>query len=670
MKKGRYYVATIKKTGRPTTAILAEVLPKIIREFSWPKSMRWGAASASASSLRWVRPLHSILCTFGSETVDIIDFEVEGIRAGDATYGHRFLNPDKIQARGFDSYVQKLERAHVVLDAARRKEIIRIEARNLAFAQGLELIEDGTLLDEVTGLVEWPVPLMGSFDASFLELPEPVIRTTIRNNQKCFVLRGKDGKLANKFILTANIIASDGGKAIIAGNERVVRARLADAKFFFEQDKKIPLLQRAKKLDHITFHEKLGTQGERVKRIAALAKEIAPLVGAKPAEAELAAQLAKADLVTEMVGEFPELQGFMGRVYARLEGQSENISAAIEEHYKPLGPSDAVPSNPVSIAVALADKLDMLMSFWAIDEKPTGSKDPYALRRAALGIIKTITENNLRIDTLKVLLAARHIRMKELAAFHEQILTELYIETYLNERKSQIIREKFSTVKNIDGYKKILDDYKKNNFYKKELVVSPDNLGEISKIILELWWHNHANDYVEEVRDLEKFFHDRLKVQLKEQGLRHDVIEAVLALPHQNDLLIIVRRVEALDAFLKTDHGKALQAGVTRALNILKIEEKKDKKAYDGKTAAKLVAPEEIALSKAIDAAEKAAAAALKKEDFMGAMGAIANLRAPIDTFFDKVMVNEEPHRENRLNLLARIRNATSQIADFSKLEG
>jgi glycyl-tRNA synthetase beta chain len=579
-KKGQYYIATIRKEGRATAAILAEILPNIIRSFSWPKSMRWGAASNSTSNLRWVRPLHSILCTFGAETEtpDIVDFEVDGIKAGDVTCGHRFLSPQKITAKHFDDYVAKLAKAHVVLDAARRRDIILHDARQLAFAQGLELVEDAALLDEVAGLVEWPVVLMGNFNVAFLEFPAPIIRATIRNNQKCFVLRDKNGKLANKFILTSNIIPSDGGKEIVAGNERVVSARLSDAKFFYQQDKKQKLLDCAKKLDQITFHEKLGTQGERVKRIAALAKEIAPLVGAKPKDAELAAQLAKADLVTEMVGEFPELQGFMGRTYAALEKYPADICAAIEEHYKPLGPSDIVPTNPVSIAVALADKLDMLTSFWAIDEKPTGSKDPYALRRAALGAIRLITENKLRLP-------------------------------------------------------------------------------------LKKWCKG----------DLLSFFYDRLKVQLREQGLRHDAIDAVLALPDQDDLLMIARRIEALDAFLKTDNGAALQAGVTRALSLLKIEEKKDKREYDGKVdVKKLSEPQEKLLAKAVDETEIAIAKYLKAEDFTGAMQAIANLRSPIDAFFDKVTVNADDKklRENRLQLLVRIRNATTQIADFSKLEG
>ncbi|WP_457094349.1 glycine--tRNA ligase subunit beta, partial [Microvirga sp. P5_D2] len=387
-KKGEFYVAIIEKPGRATADVLAEILPQIIKTFPWPKSMRWGAASAEAGSLRWVRPLQLILCTFGPETEDpeVVRFEVDGITSGDTTYGHRFLAPDAIRVKRFDDYAPALERAKVVLDADRRKDMILHDAKDLAFAQGLELVEDEGLLEEVAGLVEWPVVLMGSFEEAFLDIPSEVIRTTIRANQKCFVLRdAKTGKLANKFLLTSNLIAKDGGKTIVGGNERVVRARLSDAKFFWETDQKVKLEERLEKLKSIVFHEKLGTQYERVERIAALAKELAPILGADPALAERAARLAKADLVTEMVGEFPELQGLMGRYYATLQGEHASVAAAIEDHYKPLGPSDRVPTDPVSVAVALADKIDTLVGFWAIDEKPTGSKDPYALRRAALG---------------------------------------------------------------------------------------------------------------------------------------------------------------------------------------------------------------------------------------------------------------------------------------------
>src|ERR687886_841132 len=405
-KKGDYYVAVIAKPGRPAAELISEIVPDVIRAFPWPKSMRWGPASADTASLRWVRPLHSILCTFGPETEEpeVLHFAVDGVASGDVTYGHRFMAPAPIRVRRLDDYERKLHDAKVVLDAARRRDVILHDARSLAFAQGYELVEDEALLTEVSGLVEWPVVLIGSFDHAFLDVPPEVIQATIRANQKCFVVRDPaTGNLANRFILTANIEAADGGRAIVAGNERVIRARLSDAKFFWEQDLKIPLAERLPKLRDIVFHEKLGTQGERVERLKRLAHELAPVVGADAALAERAAELAKADLVTDMVGEFPELQGLMGRYYAGRQGEDAAVARAIEEHYKPQGPADRVPVNPVSIAVALADKLDSLVGFWAIDEKPTGSKDPYALRRAALGVIRIVLENGLRLALTKAI---------------------------------------------------------------------------------------------------------------------------------------------------------------------------------------------------------------------------------------------------------------------------
>ncbi len=408
-KKGEFYVATIEKPGRETKDAIAEIIPAIIRSFPWPKSMRWGAASAKPDALRWVRPLRGIVCTLATphDASEIVPFEIGGVKAGDVTFGHRFMAPAPIHVRRFDDYVDALQKAKVVLDAERRKAIIVADAKNLAFAQGLTLVEDEGLLDEVAGLVEWPVVLMGEFEPAFLDLPPEVIRATIRANQKCFVLRDGDGRLANKFILVSNLVAPDGGAAIAAGNARVVRARLADARHFWQTDLAAlpdakdktakPLDQRLEKLDRVVFHEKLGTQGERVARIEALARELAPKVGADVALAARAAKLAKADLPTEMVGEFPELQGLMGRYYAAEQGEDASVAAAIEEHYKPQGPNDRIPTAPVSIAVALADKLDTLVGFWAIDEKPTGSKDPYALRRAALGVIRIVLENGLRL---------------------------------------------------------------------------------------------------------------------------------------------------------------------------------------------------------------------------------------------------------------------------------
>ena len=577
-KKGDFYVAVIEKQGRTAIEVIAEIIPDVVQTFPWPKSMRWGSGR-----LNWVRPLHSIIATFGPETEepDVVRFSVGGLAAGDETRGHRFMAPAPLKVRHFDDYMAKLEKAKVVLDPARRADIILADAKNLAFAQGFELVEDQGLLAEVAGLVEWPVTLMGSFDKAFLAIPEEVIRATIRNNQKCFVLRDpQTAKLVNKFILIANEEATDGGKAIVAGNERVIRARLSDAKFFYETDLKTRLEDRLPKFAQIVFHEKLGTQAERIARIMALAGKLAPLVGADVAKTERAAQLCKTDLLTDVVGEFPELQGLMGRYYAEAQGEDEAVAHASEDHYKPKGPDDLVPSDPVSIAVALADKIDTLTGFWKIDEKPTGSKDPYALRRAALGVIRIVLDNSLRLRLTK-----------------------------------------------ISG-------------------VSADLLS---------------------------FFADRLKVQLREQGARHDLVDAVFALEGQDDLLMIVRRVEALGKFLDTDDGKNLLAGYKRATNIIRIEEKKDKREYtDVPDAKRYQLPEEKALAEGIDVARKEASAAIGKEDFAGAMRATTKLRPRVDAFFDKVTVNvdDKALRENRLKLLNEIREATRTVGDFSKIEG
>ncbi|MFD1331498.1 glycine--tRNA ligase subunit beta [Methylopila musalis] len=582
--KGDFYVARIHKHGAPTPEVIAEIVPAVIRAFPWPKSMRWGAGT-----LRWVRPLHSIVATFGTpqDEPEVIRFEVDGVVSGDVTRGHRVHAPGEIRVKRFDDYVASLDKAHVVLDAERRRDIIRADARTLANAQNLELVEDEALVEEVAGLVEWPVTLMGQFEAEFLDVPDEVIRATIRANQKCFVLKDPaTGRLTNRFILVANLDATDGGAAIVHGNERVVRARLSDARFFWETDKKTRLDDRLEKLKAITFHAKLGTQYERVERITRLAKELAPRVGADPAKAETAARLAKADLVTEMVGEFPELQGLMGRYYAMAEGLDPEIAAALEEHYKPQGPSDRIPVAPVSIAVALADKIDTLVGFWAIDEKPTGSKDPYALRRAALGVVRIILENGLRLRLL-------------------------------------------------------------------------DRLGpEIGA-------------------DLLAFLADRLKVQLREQGKRPDLVDAVFAAGDSSasdDLVLIVRRVEALETLLATDDGVNLLAGYRRAANILKAEEKKDGAgAFEAAPDPALFAePAESALSAALDVAEPAAAVALAAEDFPAATAALAKLRPEVDAFFDGIMVNapEPSLRANRLALLARLRRATRAVADFDRIAG
>jgi glycyl-tRNA synthetase beta chain len=624
-KKGDFYVALIEKPGRATLDVLADMLPVIIRTFPWPKSMRWGERSSRPGALQWVRPLHAIVATFGMETEDpeVVKFAVDGIEAGQTTYGHRFMAPAPISVRRFEDYQAKLHAAKVVLEPQGRKDIILADARQLAFAQGFELVEDQVLLDEVAGLVEWPVVLMGSFDTEFLSIPGEVIRATIRNNQKCFVVSDpKTAKLTNKFITTANIEASDGGKAIVAGNERVIRARLSDAKFFYETDLKTRLEERLPKFDGIVFHEKLGTQGERIARIERLVAEIAPLVGADVEKTKRAARLAKADLLTEVVGEFPELQGLMGKYYALAQGEDASVAAASEEHYKPQGPNDRVPTDPVSVAVALADKIDTLVGFWAIDEKPTGSKDPYALRRAALGMIRILVANNIRLRLWDVFSNA----------------TTIY-------RQSNNAR----VTAGVDG------------------------------------WIARGNKASESVRDtlkrvvkglsasgLQDFFADRLKVQLREQGARHDLVDAVFALEGQDDLLMVVRRVEALGKFLDTDDGKNLLAGTKRAANILRIEEKKDGKTYDGAPDPALYSlAEEKTLAKAIDQVKAEASAAVAREDFAGAMSAMAKLRPAVDAFFDKVKVNDDDARvrENRLKLLNEIRAATRAVADFSKIQ-
>jgi glycyl-tRNA synthetase beta chain len=622
-KKGDFYVAVIDKRGRPAIDVIGEIVPEVVKTFPWPKAMRWGEQSARPGALGWVRPLHSIVATFGPETEDpdIVRFAVDGIAAGDETRGHRFMAPQPFKVRRLEDYAAKLAKAKVVLDPERRKEMILADAKNLAFAQGYELVEDAGLLAEVAGLVEWPVVLIGSFEEAFLAIPSEVIRATIRNNQKCFVLRDpRTAKLANKFILVANIEAADGGQEIIAGNERVIRARLSDAKFFYETDLKTRLEDRLSKFEHIVFHEKLGTQAERIARIEALSGHIAQAIDADIAKTERAARLCKADLLTEVVGEFPELQGLMGKYYAQAQGEDEAIAHACEDHYKPKGPDDLVPADKVSVAVALADKLDTLVGFWAIDEKPTGSKDPYALRRAALGIIRIILENEVRLQLQSVCL---------------------------------------------EGLRKV--DVKR-------------------AMPVEQWPKGHdklsAHQQGVQLREMAAtellaFFADRLKVQLREQGARHDLVDAVFALEGQDDLLLIARRVEALGKFLDTEDGKNLLAGYKRATNIIRIEEKKDARDYVGRPDPSLYRQdEERALARAIDTAKAEAGAAVAKEDFEAAMRAMAKLRPHVDAFFDEVTVNvaegadKQELRENRLKLLNEIRDATRAVADFSRIEG
>ena len=651
-KKGEFYVAVIERPGAATIDLLAEIIPAVIKSFPWPKSMRWGEASIRPDALRWVRPLHSILATFGPETeaTEVVRFSVDGIESGSTTFGHRFMAPAKIEVRRFDDYVPALERAYVVLDAARRRDIILHDAKNLAMAQGLELVEDAGLLEEVGGLVEWPVALMGSFNEAFLSIPPEVIRATIRVNQKCFVLKRHDGTLSNRFILVANIEASDHGKTIIGGNQRVIAARLSDAKFFYETDLKTKLEDRLPKLDKIVFHEKLGTQGERVQRIAALAKELAPLVGADEGMAERAANLAKADLVTEMVGEFPELQGLMGRYYATAQGEYLSVAAACEEHYKPQGPSDRVPSDPVSIAVALADKIDTLVGFWAIDEKPTGSKDPYALRRAALGVIRLILENGLRLKLVS-------------DAF---LLPFIFVH---RDNARHAIRPTFESLADaqrlLNDDEVLFDAWEKYGSEMRSPISKEELLAKTSQLF-----------------DLLSFFIDRLKVYLRDRGARYDLIDAALGATSaaegtpqiQDDLVMITTKVEALSKFIDTDDGKNLLAGYRRAVNILKIEEKKDGAgAYDDHHAPNLrIEPQEHKLAAAIARAREETAEKLHKEDFEGAMHGLAKLREPVDAFFDHVTVNADNKdlRLNRLRLLNELRVVMLGVADFGKVAG
>jgi glycyl-tRNA synthetase beta chain len=571
-KKGEFYVARVKKPGADATEILAGLLPKIIAGFEWPKSMQWGYGG-----LTWVRPLRAITATFGTENDEptVIEFKAGEVTSGQTTFGHRFLAPQPIRVKRFDDYVQALEKARVVLDIDRRKDIIRADADHLAFAQGLSVIHDEGLLEEVAGLVEWPVLMMGGFDPQFLAVPEEVIIATIRANQKCFCLRDADGKLAPRFILISNQIASDGGTAIVAGNERVIRARLSDAKFFYEQDLAQPLEARLPRLSDSVFHAKLGSQLDRIERLETLTGQIAATIGAPVAEAQRAARLAKADLMTGMVGEFPELQGIMGRYYALAAGETGAIANALADHYKPVGPSDYVPSEPIAMALALADKLDLLTGFWAIDEKPTGSRDPYALRRAALGVIRIIVENRLSFP----------------------------------------------------------------------LSVGPSLL---------------------------EFFHDRLKVTLRDKGARYDLVDAVIT-PQSTDLLEITQRVDALSALLGSADGANLLAGYRRAANILAAEEKKDGRSYAGALdATKLAGAEEMALAKGVDQGAAAVKAEITRNDYGAAMSALASLRQPVDAFFEAVLVNDpDPGvRENRLKLLAALRATMHLVADFSKIAG
>ena len=676
-KKGDFYVAILAKPGRPAEEIIGDVMPGIIRTFPWPKSMRWGAASMpkgsrfggvegkGPESLRWVRPLQSIVCVFGPEheETQVIPFEIDGLTASNVTYGHRFHAPDAITVRRFDDYVSSLEKAKVMLDAERRKDVILHDARDLAFANGLELVEDEGLLEEVSGLVEWPHVLMGEFEKEYLEIPAEIIRLTIKTNQKCFVTRPQSGEgLSNHFILISNIEAKDGGKEIMHGNGKVVRARLSDAKHFwtrdqgnlpdlqtleasaakFDLDLKKPLDQRMAKLDalNVTFHAKLGTQGERVRRIRDLAAQLAPIVGADPALVDRAAVLAKADLRTEAVGEFPELQGLMGRRYALLQGEDPAVAAAIEDHWKPNGPSDRLPEDKVGLTVALADKLDTLVGFWAIDEKPTGSKDPFALRRAALGVVRIILERKVRLPL-------RRMTIKT----HASLVVSWQFDAALPE-----IEKAREFVQRGLLSSKIFEEME-------ERLIGPSSAEALAEVMGPIAW--------EKAVDLLSFFHDRLKVYLRDMGARHDLIDAVLA-PDADDLLMIARRVEALTAFITSDGGKSLLGCTRRAVQILAAEEKKGTVVADGVADELLKLDAEKALWAAVQTASKEASDAIAKEDFRSAMEALSKLRAPVDKFFEDVLVNDEDAaiRANRLALLKAIREATGTVADFSKISG
>jgi glycyl-tRNA synthetase beta chain len=601
--------ATIDRPGRPTPEIVAQMVETVVRGFPWPKSMRWGSGS-----LRWVRPIRRILCTFGGEVVPL---EIDGVASGDVTEGHRFLGDGTpIQARTFGDYAAGLERGFVVLDAEARKARIVEGARRVTAERGLELVEDIGLLEEVSGLAEWPTPILGDMDPSFLDLPPEVIRTSMRTHQKYFAVRGKQtagdkNTLAPHFVAVANIEASDGGKAMAAGYARVLSARLNDARFFWDEDKKRSFDEWLDKLKGVTFHAKLGTLAERAERLSAAARQIAPLVGADPAKAAEAGRLAKADLASGMVGEFPELQGIMGGYYAREKGMDADVARAIRGHYRPQGPGDAVPRQPVTIAVALADKLDVLLSFFEIDERPTGSKDPFALRRAALGVIRLVLENGLRAPL------------------------------------RQAIDARFKT--DPPGFRRGLDGASAQD---------------------HAWAPRERVNAL--VGDLLAFFADRLKVVLREQGKRHDLVDAVFALG-DDDLVRIVARVEALDGFLATDDGANLLAGYRRAVNILKAESKKTGERFDGGAIGMSGAPdEERALMQALSDVRTEVNARLSGEDFAGAMQSLAELRGPVDRFFDRVLVNDpEPAvRRNRLQLLAEVRAAMNRVADFSLISG
>ncbi|GIT84998.1 glycine--tRNA ligase subunit beta [Roseobacter sp. OBYS 0001] len=634
--KGPVLFAKITKEGRPAAQIVAEVLEKTIRNFPWPKSMRWGTGT-----LRWVRPLHSILCILSDEAgTQVVPLSVDHITAGDSTQGHRFMAPDRFSVTGFDDYTAKLKRAFVVLDPAERADMIWHDATNQAFANGLEVVEDAGLLAEVAGLVEWPVVLMGRIDEAFLDLPPEVLQTSMKEHQKFFSVRNPKTGRIERFITVANRDTADNGATILAGNEKVLSARLADAKFFWDNDLRVAkagMGEWLKALESVTFHNKLGTQAELVDRVAALARELAPMVGADADEAEEAARFAKADLSSEMVYEFPELQGLMGRYYLKAAGKSDAIAAAAQEHYAPLGPSDAVPTAPVSVAVALAEKIDKLTGFWAIDEKPTGSKDPYALRRAALGVIRIVLENDIEINLQNRLRGCVVGRALHVWAISKKLAT-LSV--------SDILSVDFSIEDEREKYVKALTG----------------NDPEAS-----------ALELVAKGDDILSFLHDRLKVYLRDQGIRHDIIDACIAMPGNDDITLLVKRAKALSDVVGTEDGENLIQGFKRANNILTQAQDADGVEYSYGADAKFAeTDEERALFKALDTAEAIITPAMKSEDFATAMSAMATLRAPIDAFFEAVQVNSDNPtvRRNRLNLLSRITQICLSVADLTRIEG
>jgi len=647
--KGRAFFAVIEKAGRPSAEIVAEVLDRTIRSFPWPKSMRWGTGS-----LRWVRPLQSILCILNDEAgTSVVPLDIDGIVAGDRTRGHRFHAPESFAVTSFEDYAARLKRAFVMLDPAERADQIRAEAGSQAFAAGLEVVEDQALLTEVAGLVEWPVVLMGAIGDAFLDLPAEVLQTSMREHQKFFSVRNPRTGQIVRYVTVANRETEDNGATILQGNGKVLAARLSDAQFFWQNDLKVARAGMGAWVDglqSVTFHNKLGSQADRTRRIAQLARLLAPRVGADPDLAEQAARVAKADLRSAMVGEFPELQGIMGRYYAEAAGMPAEVAAACAEHYSPLGPSDAVPTAPVSVAVALADKIDMLTGFWAIDEKPTGSKDPFALRRAALGVIRLLLASNIRLPLAEV------------------------IDTQLLDHE---IRDNLDTEDERDLFHlhDMLDDIAGRGIIGAAVEALAERLlGGKDATVEEGSWLDRLRATIPAGRDdLLAFFHDRLKVHLRESGIRHDVIDACLAREGNDDLVQLVRRAEALGAFLATEDGENLVQGFRRANNILTQAEEKDGVEYSFGADPKFAeTDEERALFAALDRQEGAISSAIEAEDFAAAMQGMAALRAPVDAFFEAVQVNADNPviRRNRLNLLHRIRAACLAVGDLTRLEG